>query len=63
MELEQPYLAFAIRTDIWSAPVLLSGFNAILDALASDPRATTVTFVTPEEALATMRSRRRSSSR
>jgi hypothetical protein len=55
MELEQPYLAFAIRTEMGSDPVLLSRFNAILDALASDPRATTVSFVSPEEALATLR--------
>jgi hypothetical protein len=53
-ELEHPYLAFAIRSDTGSDDVLLGRFNAIFNELEKDPRATTLTFVTPQEALAAL---------
>jgi hypothetical protein len=53
-ELEHPYLAFAIRSDTGSNDVLLGRFNAIFNELEKDPRATTLTFVTPQEALAAL---------
>ncbi|HUC37649.1 MAG TPA: hypothetical protein VMR97_11075 [Acidimicrobiales bacterium] len=53
-ELESPYLAFVLRTDQWSDRAQLKRFNAILDQLDKEPRAATVKFVTPREALEAM---------
>ena len=50
-----PYLAFAVRTETASKADERRRFSAILiDELAEDPRADTVRFCTPQEALATM---------
>ncbi len=49
-----PYLAFAIRTDTGSHPVLRHTFTTLMDALMEDERAADLSFVTPAEALAEM---------
>jgi hypothetical protein len=51
---QRPYLAFAIRTDTGSDPVLRRTFTRIMDALMEDKRAGDLAFVTPAEALAQM---------
>jgi len=54
-ELEQPYLAFAVRTDIASNAERRQRFNAILiEELGKDRRADTVTFCTPKGVLEAM---------
>jgi hypothetical protein len=51
---QPPYLAFAIRTDTGSDPVLRRTFTRIMDALMEDKRVVDLGFVTPAEALAQM---------
>jgi hypothetical protein len=51
---EHPYLAFAIRTDTGSDPVLRRTFTRVMDALMEDKRVGDLGFVTPAEALAQM---------
>jgi len=51
---QRPYLAFAIRTDTGSDPVLRRTFTRIMDALMEDKRAADLSFVTPAVALAQM---------
>ena len=54
-ELEQPYLAFAVRTEMASNAQQRRRLTAILvDELAKDARADTVRFCTPQEVLGTM---------
>jgi hypothetical protein len=50
----RPYMAFAIRTDTGSDPVLRHTFTTLMDALMQDERAADLSFVTPAEALAQM---------
>ena len=52
--LENPYMAFAIRSDTGSVPELHDRFGRIMDALLADERCADIRFVTPAEALATM---------
>jgi hypothetical protein len=54
-ELERPYMAFAVRTDVGARPEQLRRFQAILvDEMGKEPRADTVTFSTPQGVLAAM---------
>jgi hypothetical protein len=50
-----PYLAFAVRSDIGIRPELSVHFEALLGALAAHPRATSLRFVTPLEAVDALR--------
>lgn len=54
MHLDRPYLAFAIRSDTGSRPVLGARFDAIMDRLVADPRGKRLVFTTPEDALRRM---------
>jgi len=51
---QPPYLAFAIRTDTGSDPMLRHTFTRIMDALMEDKRVGDLGFATPAEALAQM---------
>ncbi len=52
-----PYLAFAVRSDIGVRTELLPPFEALLATLAEHERAPSLRFVTPLEALTTLRDR------
>ena len=49
-ELEQPYLAFAVRNNGGHDPVFEERFHAIIDALTEDPRVARLTFTTLDRA-------------
>lgn len=53
------YLAFAVRSDISLRPELRPHFEALLGALATHPRARSLRFVTPIEAVAMLERRGR----
>jgi hypothetical protein len=52
--LEKPHIAFAIRTDTGSVPVLRDRFGRIMDALVAHDSCGDLRFATPAEALATL---------
>jgi hypothetical protein len=49
-QMERPYLAFAVRSDIVLRKRLRPQFHAILEHLQKDPRARRLVFTTPEDA-------------